>query len=160
LGINDYQLGDFKMKRKLFIIATRVGLGILAVVISGCTGAYRTDLVESGVFNIEQQRTGKVYIAWSDAYKENGGFVITGVLRRRDHVGGPIKAHVDITVLSSDGTILNEARSSDVYVSRRITGRSYLSFERFKVRFPNIPPKGSSIRLVSHSGRHNDTTKS
>jgi len=148
------------MKRKLWIIAIGVGLGMLAVVISGCTEPYRTDLVKSSVLNIEQQRTGKVYIAWSDAYKEDGGFVITGVLRRRDHVGGPIKTHVDITILSPDGTILDEARSSDVYVSRRITGRSYLSFERFKVRFPSIPAQGSSVRVVSHSGRHDDTTKS
>ena len=100
------------MKRKLCIVAIGVGLGILAVVISGCAEEYRTDLVKSGVLSIDHQRTGKVYIAWSDAYKEDSGFVITGVLRRRDRVGGPIKTHVDITILSPDGTILHEARSS------------------------------------------------
>ncbi len=132
--------------------------GILTTVISGCA-ANRVDLVDSGVLSLTQQSTGKVYIAWSGAYEQDDGFVITGVLRRRDHVGLPIKTHVDVTILSADGTILDEARSSDVCVSRRITGRSYLSFERFKVRFPNVPAKGSSVRLVSHSGQHDDETK-
>jgi hypothetical protein len=148
------------MVRKYWIITMVVSLGILTVVFSGCTEAYRTNLTKSGVLNIEQQRTGKVYIAWSEAYEENGGFVITGVLRRRDRVGVPIKAHVDVTIFSPDGKILDEARSSDVYVSRRITSRGYLSFERFKVRFSSIPADGSSIRVVSHSGRHDDATKS
>ena len=147
------------IKKRSTINITVVSL-LLLVVISGCTAANRTDLVKSGVLNIEQQRTGKAYIAWSDAYEEDGGFVITGVLRRRDQVGGPIKTHVDITILSPDGTVLDEARSSDVYVSRRITGRSYLSFKRFKVRFPSVPAKGSLVRLASHSGKHEDATKS
>ena len=133
-------------------------LFLVLVVISGCT-ANRTDLVKNGVLNIEQQATGKVYIAWSDAYKEEDGFVITGVLRRRDHVGSPIKTHVDVTIVSPDGTVLDEGRSSGIYVSRRITGRGYQSFERFKIRIPNVPAKGSLIRLVSHSGKHDDATK-
>ena len=121
---------------------------------SACTAANRTDLVKSGVVTIEQQRTGKAYIAWSSAYEEKGELVITGVLRRSDHVGVPIKTHVDVTILSSDDSVINKARSSDVSVSRRITGRGYRSFERFKVRVPNVPAKGSLIRLVSHSGQH------
>jgi hypothetical protein len=146
------------MKKKVLSLVIAMVFGILTTVISGCA-ANRVDLVDSGVLSLTQQSTGKVYIAWSGAYEQDDGFVITGVLRRRDHVGLPIKTHVDVTILSPDGTILDEARSSDVCVSRRITGRSYLSFERFKVRFPNVPAKGSSVRLVSHSGQHDDATK-
>ncbi len=137
-----------------------VTLLLLVVSSSSCTAANRTDLVKSGVVTIEQQRTGKAYIAWSSAYKEKGDLVITGVLRRRDHVGRPIKTHVDVAVVSADGTVVDEARSSGVYVSRRITGRSYLSFERFKIRIPSVPAQGSLVRLVSHSGKHDDATKS
>ncbi len=146
------------MKKKVLILVIATVLGILTTVISGCA-TNRVDLVDSGVLTLAQHTTGKVYIAWSGAYEQDDGFVITGVLRRRDHVGLPIKTHVDVTILSADGTILDEARSSDVCVSRRITGRSYLSFERFKVRFQNVPAKGSSVRLVSHSGQHDDATK-
>ncbi|MHC4558577.1 MAG: hypothetical protein ACYS80_14890 [Planctomycetota bacterium] len=146
------------MRKKFSAIVVMLGFSVLSVVIPGCT-AKRVDLVDSGVINLEQLNMGKVYIAWSSAYEHDDGFVITGVLRRRDSVGMPIRTHVDVTVLSPDGKILDEARSSDVCVSRRITGRSYLSFERFKVRLTNIPAKGSLVRVVSHSGRHDDTAK-
>jgi hypothetical protein len=146
------------MKKKFLTTIVMLGFSLLSIFISGCT-SNRVDLVYSGVINLEQHKTGKVYIAWSNAYEQDDGFVITGVLRRRDHAGMSIKTHVDVTVLSPDGTILDEARSSDVYVSRRITGRSCLSFERFKVCLPKIPAKESLVRVVSHSGLHNDTTK-
>lgn len=148
------------IKKRSTINITVVTLLFLVVSSSSCTAANRTDLVKSGVVTIEQQRTGKAYIAWSSAYKEKGGLVITGVLRRRDHVGRPIKTHVDVTIVSPDGTVLDEARSSDVYVSRRITGRGHLSFERFKIRIPSVPAQGSLVRLISHSGKHDDATKS
>ncbi len=145
------------MRKKVLSLMIATVFGILAIIISGCA-TNRVDLVDTGRLNLEQHNTGKVYIAWSGAYEQDDGFVVTGVLRRRDSVGTAIRTHVDVKVLSPDGTILDEARSSDVYVSRRITGTSYLSFERFKVCFPNVPTKESWVRVVSHSGRHNDTT--
>lgn len=148
------------IKERSTINVTVITLLLLVVSLSSCTAANRTDLVKSGVVTIEQQRTGKAYIAWSSAYKEKDGLVITGVLRRRDHVGGPIKTHVDVTIVSPDGTVLDEARSSGICVSRRITGRGYLSFERFKIRIPSVPAQGSLVRLVSHSGKHDGATKS
>ena len=141
-------------------IAINITVVALILLVAGCTEANRTDIVKSGIVTIEQQRTGKAYIAWSSAYEEKGDLVITGVLRRRDHVGRPIKTHVDVTIVSPDGTVLDEGRSSGIYVPRRITGRGYQSFERFKIRIPNVPAKGSLVRLVSHSGRHDDEIKS
>lgn len=129
---------------------------LFLVVISGCSAVSRTDLVKRGVLNIERQRTGKIYIVWSDEDGDGDGFVVTGVLRRRDHLGAPIKTHVDITILSPDGAVLDKARSSDVYVSRRISGRGY-PFDRFKVRFPSIPAQGSLVRVVSHIGQFENT---
>lgn len=148
--------GDSVMKTMLSASLIAIGFSMLSVVLSGCN-VNRADLVDGDIISLEQQNTGKVYIAWGGAYEQDDRFVVTGVLRRRDSVGMPIKTHVDVTILSPEGMILEEARSSDVYVSRHITGRSYLSFERFKVYFPKIPVKDSSVRLVSHSGRHNGT---
>ena len=142
------------MKKKVLSLVIVTVFCFLTFLIPGCA-MNRVDLVDAGMLSLEQHNTGKVYIAWSGAYEQDDGFVISGVLRRRDSVGTAIRTHVDVTVLSPDGTILDEARSSDVYVARRITGRSYLSFERFKVRFPDVPATGSSVRVVSHSGRHN-----
>ncbi len=143
-----------RMKNPVSLIA--VSLVGLTTLVSGCT---TNRVIDTGVINLEQRNTGKVYIAWSSAYEKDDGLVITGILRRRDHVGIPIKTHVDVSVLSPDGTISDEAHSSDVYVSRRITGRSYLSFGRFKVCLPSIPAKESLVRVVSHSGIHDDTTE-
>lgn len=145
------------MKKKYLNLAFGLVFGLIFFIVSSCAQP-RANLVDSGVLTLEQQARGKVYIAWADAYEDEGGFVVTGVLRRHDHVGLPIKTHVNIVVLSPDGTIIDEARSSDVYVSRRITRRGYKSFERFKVRFPGVPAQGSSVRITSHSGRHDGTT--
>lgn len=141
------------MRKKHSATIIMLGLSLVSVVMSGCV-TNRINLADTGMLNLEQRNNGKVYIAWSGAYEQEDGFVVTGVLRRRDRVGMPIRTHVDVTVLSPDGTILDEARSSDVCVSRRITGRSYLSFERFKVYFPKMPVRGSTVRVISHSGRH------
>jgi len=143
------------MKKKVLKSVTIIVLGLLTAVISGCA-TDRVDLVDAGVLSLEQHTTGKVYIAWSDAYEDGDGFVVTGVLRRRDTVGLPIKTHVDITIQSPDGTIIDESRSSDVHVPRRITGRGQ-SLQRFRVRFPNIPTEGSKVSIVTHSGSHNNT---
>ena len=148
------------IKKQSTINITVVTLLFLVVSSSCCMAVNRTDLVKSGVVTIEQQRTGKAYIAWSSAYKEKGDLVITGVLRRRDHVGRPIKTHVDVTIVSPDGTVMEEARSPGIYVSRRVTGRGYRSFERFEIRIRGVPAKGSLVRLVSHSGKHEDATES
>jgi len=142
------------MKKKVLKSVTIIVLALLTIVISGCA-TDRVDLVDAGVLSLEQHTTGKVYIAWSDAYEDGDGFVVTGVLRRRDTVGLPIKSHVDITIQSPDGTIIDESRSSDVHVPRRITSRGQ-SFRRFKVRFPRIPDKGSKVSVVAHVGQHDD----
>ena len=138
------------MEKKVLKLVAVMALGMLPAVISGCARD-RVDLVDSGVLSIEQHTTGKVYIVWSDAYEDGDGFVVTGVLRRRDTVGLPIKVHVDVTILSPDGKMLDEGRSSDFYVPRRIVGRGQSS-KRFKVRFPNIPAEGSKASIVVHSG--------
>ena len=143
------------MKKKVLKLAAVMVLGLLTIVISGCT-TDRVDLVDAGVLSLEQHTTGKVYIAWSDAYEDGDGFVVTGVLRQRNTVGLPIKSHVDITIQSSDGTIIDESRSSDVHVPRRIIGRGQ-SLQRFRVRFPSIPAEGSKASIVVHSGSHNNT---
>ena len=124
-------------------------LAVMAVINCGCA-TNRVDLVKSGILTIEERAEGKVHIAWSDAYEQTGGLLISGVLIRHDHVGMPIKAHVDATITSPDGRTLDTACSKDVYVPRRITGRGQ-SLKRFNIHLPHVPPQGSSVHLVCHS---------
>ncbi len=141
------------MKTQLPIIL--IGLSLITTSFIGCA-ANRIDLVDAGALNLEKLQGSKVYIAWSSAYEHNSGLLITGVLRRQDHVGNAIKTHVDVMVYSPDGRVIDTARSNEVYVPRRITGRGQ-SFKRFTVHLPNLPPRGSLIRMTSHSGPHDDS---
>ena len=138
------------MKKKLLSLVIATVFSSLAIIISGCA-TDRVDLVDTGVLSLEQHTTGKVYIAWSDAYEDGDGFVVSGVVRRRDTAGQPIKVHVDVTILSPDGKVLDEGRSSDIYVPRRIVGRGQ-SLKRFSVRFGSIPAEGSKVSIVTRSG--------
>ncbi|MBW8035977.1 MAG: hypothetical protein FVQ79_10180 [Planctomycetes bacterium] len=144
------------IKKQNTIYIAVLTLVLLVVFLSGCIATNRTDLVKNGTVTIARQKTGKAYISSSSAYEENGELVITGILRRRDHVGGPIKTHVDVAIVSAGGTVASEVRSSDIAVSRRIAGRGYLSSERFTIRISDVPAKGSIVRLVSHSGSHTE----
>lgn len=140
------------LKKNVLNLVVAMIFAALTVVISGC-GVDRVDLVDNGVLSLEHHAVGKVYIAWSDAYEDGDGFgfVVTGVLRRRDRVGIAIKKHVDITILSPDGTVVDQSHSSDRYIPRDIIGRGQ-SFQRFRVRFSSHPIKGSKVSIVTHSG--------
>jgi len=142
------------MRRKVLISVVCVSLIVMAGFISGCAGN-RIDLVDSKVLTIEKHSSGKVYIPWCDAYKDNDGFIINGVLRRNDSVGLAIKTHVHVIVLSPERTVLDEAKSSDIYVPRRAVGK-YKSPKRFKVYFDEIHPRGSLVRVTTCSNLHDN----
>ena len=137
------------MRRHVVITVCGVGLFMLALLSSGCETS-RVSLVETGAVGIKTHAPGKVQVVWSDAYTDENGFVVTGVVRRSDSVGPPIKVNVHVTLLSPDGKILDEAVSNDISVPRQIASRTQ-SFERFRLRFPNIPPKGTSAQIVVRS---------
>lgn len=130
-----------------------VGAACLFALAASCMGCATkaVSLAEQGEVHIEESAAGKVYIAWSDAHEEDGTFVITGVVRRHDTVGTPIDVTVHATVASADGAVLEEGTSDIIPVPRRSLTRIQ-GFERFKIRFPSVPPVGSSIRLVAQSG--------
>jgi hypothetical protein len=139
-------LRNWKFKRSAF----RSLIIILIVIVAGCA-TDRESLVKSGRITLKKQTTGKVSIAWCDAYEDGDGFLISGVLRRCDTVGLPIKARVDVAVIAPDGRTVEEACSSAICIPRRMIGR-YNSFNRFKVRFSKMPLHGSLIHLVAVSG--------
>jgi hypothetical protein len=130
---------------------------ITSMLVSGCA-TNREDLVKSGDVTLQKHRSGKVYIAWCDVYRDENGLLVTGVMRRDDCVGLPIRARVDVRVMSPDGSVVLEARSGDTYVPRRVTGKGQ-SLKRFTVRLPEIPPRGSLIRLVVTNGVSEHSTQ-
>jgi hypothetical protein len=140
---------EYNVEKKSLRVIVAIWLGVLTTIISSCATS-QANLVKKGILTIEQRSEGKVQIAWSDAYEKAGNLLISGVLLRHDHVGLPIKAHVEATIVSPDDQILDTASSKAVYVPKLITGRGQ-SLEHFSICFSRVPPPGSTVRLVCHS---------
>jgi hypothetical protein len=138
------------MKRTLPAFAQLVFLLGLATWCLGC-GMTRVSLVDTGAIRLESSAAGKVYVAWSDAYAADDGFVVSGVVKRRDRVGPPIKVTVNAEIVSPSGVILYATESDHLYVPRPTVNRVQ-GFERFRVHFPERPPEGSSVRIVARAG--------
>ena len=124
---------------------------LLTVMLVGCAVS-RENLVKSGRVTLQKQATGKVDIAWCKACEEDNGLIVTGVVRRRDTVGAPIKVRVGVAVILPDGKTLDEACSSVISVPRRRVGRLNQSWKRFAVRLPKLPQRGSSVSVIAKSG--------
>jgi len=144
------------MRNGLLTTMALVVCGAVISSVSGCMAKCES-LVDTGVLKLEKQNSGKVYIVWSDAYEHETGFVVSGVVKRRDQVGLPIKTRVNVTILAPNGTIITERHSADIYVPRRIPGRGQ-SLKRFAVHFTETPPRGSLIRVKVPAHSTSDAT--
>ncbi len=118
----------------------------LAVIVGSCFASNRIDLVDQGVVSLEQQHSKKVRIAWGNVKQDGEDIIVSGALMRRAITSYPIWRHVKITVLAPDGTVLQEARTSNIKVPRRVPGRGF-NTKRFEVRLAGIPPRGSLVRI-------------
>ncbi len=96
------------MRHSLLTMMALVACSTVLSSVSGCMAKSRS-LVRAGVLKLEKQNTGKVYIVWSDAYEHKTGFVVSGVVKRRDQVGLAIKTRVNVAILASDGTVITDS---------------------------------------------------
>jgi len=133
------------MKKSLLSLTVLVPCCVAISFVSGCMSKCES-LVDTGALTLEKQNAGKVYIVWSDAYEQETGFVVSGVVKRRDRVGLPIKTCVGVSIVAPDGTVIAERRSAQIYVPRQRTGQGQ-SPRRFAVHFSQTPPRGSLIRV-------------
>lgn len=154
---NKVLMGDCMMNsNKLSLRMIVVTLSTAAMLATGCA-TNRIDLVDEGIVSVDTVPSKRVKVLWTDVYQDGEDFVVYGVVQRLSHTSYLIKTHVDITILSPDGTVLQEARTPDIYVPTRIPGKG-INWERFQVRLPDIPPQGSKVGMVVHSGSHGDKT--
>lgn len=133
------------MRHRFLARLSVVACSLAICLLPGCTTT-GPSLVDAGMFRLEKQSSGKIYIAWSDAYEHEKGLVVSGVLMRRDRVGLPIRTRVNVSILALNGTLITEGQSPDMHVPRRITGKGQ-SPQRFSVHFAQTPPPGSLIRV-------------
>jgi hypothetical protein len=135
------------MKDKKFIILFILTYIIACFVISACTSSH-LNLVKNGTVTIERVSSEGCYISKVNAIEDDGVLVIGGSVKRRNFSGGS-KGHIDIAIIDSEGKILKEL--STLYTPQYIPAKRIHTREaRFKVRLPNIPYKGSKIRVAYH----------
>jgi hypothetical protein len=148
------------MEKKLLVAVIGMCLGIVVTTVPGCV-TNRVSLVDQGIVSVDTVPSEKVSILWADVYEDGEDVVVYGTLRRRGYTGYPMKTHVDVTISSPDGTVLEEARTPDIDVPRYILGKHTRSRgirgKRFEVRFREVP-QGSKINMVVHVGPHEDET--
>lgn len=125
-----------------YIIAT-------ITIIYGCA-TQRVNLSENGRVVIERIPSEKVFIPWADAYQDGNDLLLTGVVERRRLSIGPLKSHIDVTIFSAEGTILQEGHTKAIYVPGRRIGKG-INWERFRILFSGIPPEGAKIKMVVKS---------
>ncbi len=143
------------MRKDLSAITVALSCGMFVSIISGCS-TNRVSLVDQGIVTVKTVPSEKVSILWADVYRDGKDVVVYGVVQRRSYTNYPMKRHVDVTISSPDGTILQEARTPDIYVPSHRPGKT-VDWKRFEVRFPDIP-QDSKVQMVVHSRRHDDTT--
>jgi hypothetical protein len=123
------------MKYRFLYFIVGVGMVINSVLVPGCT---------TGRFN----HSDDVFISQAYTYEENGELVIFGKIKRGyQNCCDSARGHVDIALLTSDGTIIDSF--STLYFPGNIPKvRSRSS--SFKVRRPYLPPDGIIIRMAYH----------
>ncbi len=122
------------------------------IVLSGCSFS-KMNLTGNGAYTIERVNTSdRISIRSVKVYQDDGDTVVSGKVKLNKNLFQPKQGHVDIAVISPDGTVLDTA--SVFYNPRRLTRRMQLKANNgsyFTARFPGPLPQGSIVRLAPHN---------
>jgi len=136
------------MNSNSLFIAFAVALSAAIAPISGCS-SNRNSLIGQGIVSVETKPSKNVRILWTDVYRDGEDIIVYGAVQRCSHTSYPLKTHVDVTILTPDGTIVQEVRTQDIYVPKHISGKG-INWERFEVHFTDIP-ENFRVQAVVHS---------
>jgi hypothetical protein len=129
-----------------------IAIGVMAFILSGCA-ANRVSLVDKNLVSVDNQDGKRVKILWTDVYQQDGQTWAYGVLKQRGYHPSSIKTHVDIQIVSADGSIQYEIFSDDVHVPRNRAGKGP-DWRRFRVQLIGDISAGSKVNMKVHSGKH------
>ena len=119
----------------------------IALAATGCS-LTRNNLFANGTLSLERVHTEGITVIDAQAYSENDTLIVSGHVVRRDF-RTPSRGHIDITVVSPDGKVLERTTARHPIVSK---GRRRSA--AFKARLDSVPPKGSIVRVVRRAGPH------
>jgi hypothetical protein len=101
-----------------------------------------------------QSRQGQIVTAHATA--DHDGLRVSGLVGRVPLVEQPYGSHVDVIVVGPHGETV--AAASANYLPRTIGRRVRGGFRRshYSVRFPSLPPDGSTVQVRFHAARKTD----
>ena len=138
------------MKNQTITIALVVFFA--GIVLSGCSFS-RMNLVGNAACTIERLNTSdRISIRSAKVYQDDGDTVVSGKVKLNKNLRQSKEGHVDIAVISPDGTVFDTA--SVFYNPRKRTRRMQLKANKgssFTARFPGSLPQGAIIRLAPHN---------
>ncbi len=124
----------------LIMFSTVIGMA------SATSAVNRIDLVENSSVKIERLTSKGYRIMRVFAYNESDTLVVSGRVKRW-HSTPIAGGHVDVAVVSPSGNVVD--RVSTYYIPQH-TRRSPWKGSYFKVEFSDLPPEGSTIRVIHH----------
>jgi hypothetical protein len=116
---------------------------VLAAIISGCA-AKSVDLVRDGKVNVETVPSRHGHVSGLSVLTSESGIKITGDVHGSTHKRGYIQGHIDVEVISPDGTM--QAKETFKYQNRGGKSRT----TPFSAEIPVLVPDGRTIRVIHH----------
>ena len=127
---------------KIIICALFIGTAFMA----GCSETSRIDSDDILDVDVKTVPSKKIKILWYEVYKQDDAFIVSGVLQQFGIANYGTKASIEVTVRSSQGSILHHKRLSDINIPRNVPG-SGIKWRKFKARFPGEPEQGAKITI-------------
>ena len=118
---------------------------VIVSTLSGCA-INGTNISQNGTVTIERIDSETLFMPWADAYEEGNNLMIRGVIEQRYQSSNSLKAHVDVTIIDSNGQLLKETKTANVYVPRNLPGKG-IKWVRFNLTVPMMVSKGTTIKL-------------
>ncbi len=112
----------------------------------GCSASQRQMDAGLSVSSIELKSSENVKLLWADCRQIDGKAHVYGTFRRNKMGRTPMKAQIDVQIISENDEILRTVCSQELNVPIRRPGRA-TKYERFNVEIGQIPEK--SILIVS-----------
>ena len=116
---------------------------ISTLLLSGC--ATTGNLLHTKSYAEEKVAHPQTYFTQVRAAEDDGEFRISGRLRLKGQPGLDIPDWVEVTLLDTDGTVIDSRKV--LYYPRIMGGSKHSREARFVARFDETPPAGTVVRL-------------
>jgi len=135
------------MITKIKHLVTVLGMGCVVLAAGGCASS-RYNLAKNGVISLELMSSeGDTFVSQADIYRIENGIEISGTVKVPQTLHHTRGGHVDVAILSSDGSLLKKASIQHRPRNPRRTSAHKLPFKAY---IPiKLPPK-SIIRIAYH----------